>query len=188
MPLSPIDLIYWLKRKSLTDLLRKPESDKAIFEYILLERKYTFNTVLQEYTNPEKSYNFYKTPRLSKDAFGWSSTYGDDPRFDMIVKLISQNNYMFDFNFFGHNFNKNIDGDKLKGTHYLDTLHKVVRDELLPWMYKQSPGTTLSFNTNNEDGLGSARKRVFKYLINKYVDNKQVDVHEDGFDFNIIKK
>lgn len=187
MSFSPIDLIYWLRRKSLTGSLKKLEPSKDIFEHILSERKYTLASVLQEYTDPEKSYDFHETPKLGKGAFGWSSTYKDDPRFDMIVKLISQDNYMFNFNFFGRDFNKNVDSDKIEGTHYLDTLHKVVRDKLLPWMYKQSSGTTLSFNTNNEDGLGSARKKVFKYLINKYVDDKQVNVYEDGFNFNIIK-
>jgi hypothetical protein len=188
MPLSPIDLIYWSKRKSITDLLRKPTTERAIFEYISLDRQYTFNTVLQEYTNPEKAYDLYKTPSLTNGAFGWSSNYGDDPRFDMILKLISQNNYMFDFNFFGYTFNKNTDGSKIQGTHYLDTLHRVVKDKLLLWLYEQPSNTTLSFNTNNEDGLGNARKKVFKYLIDKYVDENQVDVYEDGFDFNITKK
>jgi len=57
--------------------------------------------------------------------------------------------------------------------------------------YKDVPYETYlqydNFNVNNKDGLGEARKKVFSYLINKYIDKNKFDIENEDYDFNITK-
>jgi hypothetical protein len=182
---SPIDLIYWLKKSEIVKKIKSPNNKKEIFEYIKKEQKLTFDFILKEYTNPEDSYEIFDTPNLQGDSFGWSTKYEKDPRFDMIIKYISDGAYMFDFNFFGYDFNKS---EKIIGKNYLNALNKVIRDNVLPWFYSTPVGTNLAFNINNNDGLGNARKKVFDYLIKKYADKNIVDIEKDNYDYNLYKK
>jgi hypothetical protein len=184
---SPIDLIYWLKKNEILKEINFAKNKKEIFEYIQIERKFTFDFILETYTNLEDSYKIFDTPNLQGNSFGWSANYENDPRFDMIVKYISDGVYMFDFNFLNYSFDKNKD-TKFSGFEYLNTLHKVIKDYLLPWFYSQPSGVMLYFNINNNDGLGNARKKVFDYLIKKYADKNIVDIEKDSYDYNLYKK
>ena len=54
---------------------------------------------------------------------------------------------------------------------------------------KEKPiGTSLFFTANSNDGLGPARKKVFTYILNQYIDTDIFHIDSEGNDVNIIKK
>lgn len=186
---SPIDVLFYKKIEEIEKQIPKPKSKQLneLREYVEKTRELTFEQIIKEYSDPSKSYPIFDTPNLKGDAIGWSCQFEDDPRFDATVKTISDGVYQFDFNFFGSkDYNQNLT-KKIKGTDYMNTLHKIVKDKLIPFINKKEIGDTLYFNVNNKDGMGEARKKVFSYLINKYIDKNKFEIENENYDFNITK-
>lgn len=186
MNYSPVDIIFYNKKFEIESKIPKPNSTllTELNKYVLKTRELTLDKILESYSEPEKSYNIFNTPNLQGGSVGWSCKYNDDPRFDMIIKYVSDGVWQFDFNFLGRSFNKE---NKVSGTNYMNTLHKVVKDEVISFMDNKKIGDSLYFTINNEDGLGEARKKIFNYLLNKYIDKNKFEIDKENDNFNITK-
>ena len=186
---SPIDIIYQNKRNSIISKLEEPKSLflTEVADYVRDYMKYTFPMIVEHYTNPDDAYPIFDTPNLIGKSFGWSCQYDNDPRFDMTIKLISHDNYAFDFNFFGKTYDKSDKEDRPKGDEYMATVHYVVKEKVIPWFKSTPVGTTLTFVAHEGDGLQAGRKRFFEYLIKQHGQDPTIQVDIDGYDFNLTK-
>ena len=75
----------------------------------------------------------------------------------------------------------------LKGENYLDTLSKILRDEILPYVEKHEYNT-LTFRPYQNDNAGETRKKVFKKIIDKFLPKDKFNFEEKNNTFIITKK
>jgi hypothetical protein len=150
-----------------------------------------------EYLDPNKSY-----PYISNNAKGnhkWAVEVVNDPAFVISLTSVRDMYYVLDFYFVKMNsngdavqvFNKQKTKDNteqgLEGVNYLDTLCKVLLDDVLP-IFSKSDIPMLYFNAFNEDSNGNQRKTIFTKIISKFKINENYKVDVDGYEFKIYKK
>ncbi len=173
------------------------EITKRLLESKSVEEYYQSSELpILEYLDPTKSYP-YTVNKVGKD-FKWRVKEGHDPAFIISLTNVHGKYYVLDFYFVKINavgdieqvFSKQKDSKEgvqaIEGPHYLDTLCKVLVDEILP-VFKKSDIPMLYFNAYNEDGKGEQRKAIFSKLISKYNIRTLFRVDEDGFEFKLYK-
>ena len=141
------------------------------------------NQLLSEFINPNLSYS-YSIKDINGGYLFDVEQVEDDPSF---VVTLKPNGKMFVLDFY---WPSSQDGfsrlNSIKGKHYLDTLAKIVRDEL-PDILDKSNEEGVVFMAYNVDSGGNKRKSLFKRLIDGFV-NKEKFTILDKEDLFIIKK
>jgi hypothetical protein len=144
------------------------------------------NQGLFEFINPSLSYD-YEELNMGNNQKMWKvKKQNNDPQF--LVTLKNSNEWgddwlILDFYFFETGFDKQLG---LEGKHYLDTLSKILKDDIIPYFLSSSKNI-LYFNAHSGDGGGETRKKVFEKMINKFIDKNKLNVEIKNQDF-IIKK
>ena len=153
----------------------------------LIEYYNKANQGLFEFINPSLSYD-YEEVNLNDEQKMWKvEKQNKDPQFLVTLKnsnIISGGCFVLDFYFFETGFDKQ---SGLEGKHYLDTLSKILKDNLLPYFLSSSKNI-LYFNAYSGDGGGETRKKVFEKIINKFVDKNKLNIEIRNQDFVIKKK
>lgn len=165
----------------LSDDLFFHQSMKVISNKYLHELKTYQKEDIYEYLDPNLSYPYdFKS---YEDGKMWVTKYEDDPEFRVLLKWSKLNNfYVLDFLF---NTGKTYDTQKgLKGKNYLDTLCKILNNEIIPYIGNES----LYFNAYDSDGKGDFRKNVFTKILDKFLDKNKYDIQIEGLNFLIKKK
>ena len=160
------------------------EDVKILQKYGINEYYDKANRGLYEFLNPELSYP-YSEENMSNGQKMWKiEKQNNDPQFLVTLKEGVGEYWVLDFYFFETGFKKQ---EGLTGKHYIDTLSKIVKDNIIPYFLK-SKKNELYFNSYSSDGGGETRKKVFNKLIDKFVDKSIFDIKIDGNDFIINKK
>jgi len=163
------------------------EDVKTLTKYGLNEYYNKANQGLFEFINPSLSYD-YKEVNMSDGQKMWKvKKQNNDPQFLITLKndeSLDENWKVFDFYFFETGFDKQLG---LEGKYYLDTLSKVIKDNIIPY-FSSFPELVLYFNPYNGDGGGETRKKVFERIINKFMDKNKFDIEIDGEEFIIKNK
>jgi hypothetical protein len=142
------------------------------------------NTGLYEFLNPDLAYPYEETNMSNGQKMWKVEKQNDDPQFLITLKEGAGNDYwVLDFYFYETGFKKQ---EGLTGKYYLDTLSKVIKDNIIPYFLK-SKNNTLYFNAYSSDGSGEMRKKAFSRLIDKFVDKSLVNIEIEGNDFIITK-
>lgn len=160
------------------------EDTKTLKKYDLQEYYDKANLGLYEFLNPDLSYE-YEENNMSDGQKMWVvEKIANDPQFLVTLKKdeINKDYFILDFYFYETGFLKQ---KGLEGKHYLDTLTKIYRDEILPY-FLISKENLLYFTAYSDDGSGNTKKKVFEKIINKFIDNRfNIDVK--GMEFFITK-
>lgn len=122
---------------------------------------------LKEYLNPSLSYPYKKYKE--KEDFGWVvQPQEEDPLFVVTLRMVKQG-HVLDF-FWPTTGDKRFEKpEMLSGKHYLDTLSKVVSEEVEP-LLKRGEVKRVLFLPYSEDGREGIRKKVFLAIIDKFLD------------------
>jgi hypothetical protein len=160
------------------------EDKKTLHNSISLVEYYDkANKGLYEFLNPELSYP-YSEESMSNGQKMWKvEKQENDPQFLVTLKEGAGDYWVLDFYFFETGFKKQ---EGLKGEHYLDTLSKIVINNIIPY-FSKSKKDELYFNSYSSDGGGETRKKVFNKLIDKFVNKDKFNIKIDGNDFIINK-
>ena len=146
------------------------------------------NQGLFEFINPSLSYDYEEVNMSNRQKMWKVKKQNNDPQFLITIKNTTgdENWKVLDFYFEEKGFDKQ---SGLEGKHYLDTLGKVIKDEIIPY-FSSFPELVLFFEPYTWDGGGKTRKKVFKKMIDKFVDKNKFDVEDeyDGREFIISKK
>jgi hypothetical protein len=157
--------------------------NKGLQEYYSLA-----NTLLTEFLNPELSYNYEKIVRDSGELM-FKIKYENDPYFIITLKKggINENHYwILDF-YFPEKEDGFAKQEVLKGENYLDTVSKIFKDEILPFIEKnQYP--ILYFKAYSNDSYGNLRMKVFTKIVDKFINKNTFDVEKRSNEFVITKK
>ena len=160
------------------------EDVKILQKYGINEYYDKANRGLYEFLNPELAYP-YSEENMSNGQKMWKvKRQNNDPQFLVTLKEGIGEYWVLDFYFFETGFKKQ---EGLTGKYYIDTLSKIVRDNIIPYFLK-SEKDELYFNAYSSDGGGETRKKVFNKLIDKFVDESIFNIKIDGNDFIITKK
>ena len=164
------------------------EETKTLRKQGLVEYYSKANQGLYEFLNPEQAYR-YQTVKMSDGQRMWKiDKQGDDPTLVVTLKKLDYA-WVLDFYFpeTEDGFEKPEQG--LTGAHYLDTIAKIVKNEVIPYFQTSDLGT-LYFHAYSDDGGGEMRTNLFKRLISKYVPKTEfrVDISNSSFRINKIKK
>ena len=157
--------------------------NKGLQEYYSLA-----NTLLSEFLNPELSYNYEKIVRDSGELM-FKIKHENDPYFVITLKKggLNGNHYwILDF-YFPEKDNGFDRQEELKGKNYLDTVSKIFKDEILPFVEKdQYP--ILYFKAYSKDSYGNLRMKVFSKIVEKFVNKENFNVEKRSNEFVITKK
>jgi hypothetical protein len=163
------------------------EDCKTLHEYGLNEYYDKANRGLYEFLNPELSYP-YEGVNMSDGQKIWKvEKQNNDPQFLVTLKnskSMGDDWFILDFYFFETGFDKQ---SSLEGKNYLDTLTKIVKDEIIPYILT-SDKNKLYFNAYTGDGAGTMRKNLFKRIIDKFMDKNIFNIEIRNQDFIITKK
>ena len=158
---------------------------KILNKYSIQEYYSKANQGLYEFLDPGLSYEYEEVDRSQEQKLWVVEKIGDDPQFLVTLKIIKSNEYfVLDFYFYETGMKKN---QGLTGENYLDTLCKIVKDNIVPYFIK-SPRKTIYFSTYTEDGAGNARKKAFTRIVDKFFDKNKFNIKIDGYEFFITKK
>lgn len=164
------------------------EDCKALQKYGLSEYYNKSNTGLYEFLNPELAYE-YEENNMSDGQKIWKIQKQDnDPQ--MVVTLKKQGldtkYWVLDFYFpeTEKGYAKTKEG--LKGKYYLDTVSKIVRDEVIPY-FEQSDLDIMFFKAYTNDGAGVMRKNLFQRMIDKFIPKDKFDIKVQDLTFIINK-
>jgi hypothetical protein len=162
------------------------EDIKILTKYGLNEYHNKANQGLFEFLNPSLSYN-YEEINMSDGQKMWKvEKQNNDPQFLVILKndnTLIKDCIVLDFYFFETGFDKQ---SGLEGKHYLDTLSKIIKDNIIPY-FLSTPKKVLYFNAYSGDGGGETRKKVFSKIVTKFIDKNKFNIEIYNQDF-IIKK
>jgi hypothetical protein len=151
---------------------------KSLIEYYDRANKGLF-----EFLNPDLSYP-YTEENMSKGQKVWVvKKQNDDPQFVVTLKNDTAY-YILDFYFYETGFDKQ---SGLEGEHYLDTLCKIIKDEVIPY-FLSSEKPLIYFSAYSKDGSGETRKKVFTKIVSKFFDKNKFDIDIQGTEFLINKK
>lgn len=156
--------------------------NKGLQEYYSLA-----NTLLTEFLNPELSYDYEKIVRDSGELM-FKVKYKDDPYFVITLKKGGLNeNYYCILDFYFPEKDKGFDKQSgLKGKNYLDTVSKIFKDEILPFIEKNKY-SILYFKAYSNDSYGNLRMKVFTKIIDKFINKNIFNIEKKSNEF-IIKK
>jgi hypothetical protein len=176
------DLDRWIELSFMNDCKILQEA-KSLDEYYDKA-----NTGLYEFLNPELAYD-YEEHNASDGQKMWKiEKQGDDPIMVVTLKKQGLDNKYWVLDFYFPETEKGYSRNQpLKGENYLDTVSKIVKDEILPY-FKQSELNDLFFKSYTNDGAGQMRKSFFQRAINKFVSKDEFDVKIDNAIFIITKK
>jgi len=176
------------------------------FELILLEvtKRLQQSTSVEEYyessklpilehLNPNNSYKYVTKKQGSN--FKWVVKVDNDPAFVVALNLKNSDYYVLDFYYIKIDsegnpvqvFDRNKDEPGLEGIYYLDTLCKIVLDEILP-IFQKSKINLLYFTAYNKDGSGEQRASIFNAIISKFKLKEKFNIKIEGLEFKIYKK
>jgi hypothetical protein len=164
------------------------EDVKLLQKYGLNEYYDKVNRGLFEFLNPELSYP-YSLENMSDGQKMWKVKKQDnDPTFVVTLKKqgLDTKYWVLDFYFpeVEKGFDKNKEG--LQGKHYIDTLAKIIKDEVIPY-FDISELDILFFRAYTRDGAGNMRKSLFQRLIDKFVDKSKYNTKIEDLTFIINK-
>ena len=169
-------------KQNLSNDLFFHQSMKVVNNIPLNELKSYQNKNIYEYLNSELSYPY--NSREYNEGKMWTYKHEDDPEFKVVLKWSNLHDfYVLDFLF-------DVDKDYystqkgLKGKYYLDTLCKIFKDEIIPYIKDDS----LYFNAYDADNKGNFRKNVFAKILDKFLDKTKYSIDTEGFNFLIKKK
>lgn len=158
---------------------------KLLNEYSIQEYYQKANQGLFEFLDPGLSYEYEEVNRSQGQKLWVVEKIADDPQFLVTLKTTKSNEYfVLDFYFYETGMKKN---QGLTGENYLDTLCKIVKDNIIPY-FLESSINTLYFTAYTEDGSGSARKKAFTRIVDKFFDKNKFNIKIDGYEFFITKK
>lgn len=149
-----------------------------------LEKYYSkANTSLLEYLDPGKSYPYEKV-NMKEGQLMFKIKYEDDPIFVVTLKKGGlNNNHYWVLDFYFPEEEKGFDIQKgLKGENYLDTVSKIFKEEILPYI-ESSEYPILYFKAYENDKKGNTRKKVFNKIIDKFVDKNKfnIEIKDNNF-------
>jgi len=176
------DLNRWIELSFINDC-------KILQESKSLDKYYDkANTGLYEFLNPDLSYP-YEAYDASDEQKMWKiEKQNNDPTMVVTLKKMGLENKYWILDFYFPETEKGYaKGQTLRGEHYLDTVSKIVRDEVLPY-FEQSELDILFFKAYTNDGAGKMRKSLFQRLINKFVPKDKFDIKVENLTFIITKK
>jgi hypothetical protein len=161
------------------------EDYKLLQKYGLKEYYNKANLGLYEFLNPELSYG-YEEINMSDDQKKWKvEKQGNDPQFLVTLKKgMGGEFFILDFYFYEGGFDKQ---QGLEGKQYLDTLTKIVKDNVIPYFILSSK-SKLYFNAYNGDNEGKTRQKIFIKIIDKFIDKNKFNIENRNEDFIITKK
>jgi len=164
------------------------EDCKLLKNGSLLEYYERANTQLYEFLNPDLAYP-YEEVNMNDGQKMFKIKYENDPTFVITLKRGGlNNNYYWVLDFYFPETEKWYSRDLgLKGENYLDTLSKVLQDEILPYIEKHEYNT-LAFRPYQNDNAGETRKKVFKKIIDKFLPKDKFNFEEKNNTFIITKK
>jgi len=145
------------------------------------------NRGLYEFLDPELAYK-YELCDFHNDQKIWKIEKQDDDPI-MIVTFKKQNInenkcWILDFQFIENEKEYTKDKKILKGEHYLDTVTKIIRDEVLLY-FKQSDLNTLYFETYIDDGAEIIKKNLFQHIADRFISKNQFDIKIENTTFVI---
>lgn len=145
------------------------------------------NTSLLEFLNPDLSYS-YEISNMTDGQKLYKVKYKTDPHFVITLKRGGINgNYYWIVDFYFPETEKGFaKGLSLEGKNYIDTLCKVLKDEILPYIETSEYGT-LYFKPYTNDGSGEIRKKVFRKIIDKFLPKDKFGFTEKDSNFIITK-
>jgi hypothetical protein len=146
------------------------------------------NTGLYEFLNPDLAYN-YEEHDASEGQKMWKiEKQGDDPIMVVTLKKQGLGNKYWVLDFYFPETEKGYSKNQgLKGKHYLDTVSKIVKDEIIPY-FEQSELNDLFFKSYTNDGAGQMRKSFFQRAIDKFISKDKFNIKIDNSIFIITKK
>lgn len=158
---------------------------KLLNKYPIQEYYKKANQGLYEFLNPELSYEYDEVNRSQGQKLWIVEKIENDPQFLVTLETTKSSEYfVLDFYFYETGMKKN---QGLIGENYLDTLCKIIKDNIIPYFTKSSI-KTLYFTAYTEDGAGNARKKVFTRIADKFFDKNKFNIKIDGYEFFITKK
>jgi hypothetical protein len=164
------------------------EDCKALQKYGLSEYYNKSNMGLYEFLSPKLSYE-YEEGNMSDGQKIWKiQKQDDDPQ--MVVTLKKQGldtkYWVLDFYFpeTEKGYAKTKEG--LKGKYYLDTVSKIIRDEVIPY-FEQSDLDIMFFKAYTNDGAGVMRKNLFQRMIDKFIPKDKFNIKVQDLTFIINK-
>jgi hypothetical protein len=163
------------------------EDTKSLKKHGLKEYYNTANKGLYEFLNPKLAYG-YEEVSMGDGQKMWNvNKQGEDPQFLVTLKnskSMGNETFILDFYFFETGFDKQ---EGLVGKHYLDTLTKIVKDNVIPY-FVSSPKSQLYFYAYDGDAEGNTRHKIFQKIMDKFMDKNQFDTEVRNEDFTITKK
>jgi hypothetical protein len=162
------------------------EDTKILYNTKSLNEYYSrANKGLFEFLNPDLAYP-YVEENMSKGQKMWVvEKQNNDPQFMVTLKNNTSNDYfVLDFYFYETGFDKQ---QGLEGEHYLDTLCKIIKEEIIPY-FLNSKKSLIYFSAYSKDGGGETRKKVFTKIVSKFFDKNKFDIDIQGTEFLINKK
>ena len=177
------DLDRWIQLSFINDCKILQEA-KSLDEYFDKA-----NTGLYEFLNPNLAYN-YEEVDMSDGQKMWKIEKQDnDPIMVVTLKKQGLENKYWVLDFYFPETEKGFAKTKgaIKGEYYLDTVSKIVKDEIMPY-FEQSELNDLFFKSYTNDGAGQMRKSLFQRLINKFISKDKFDIKINDSIFIITKK
>jgi len=140
---------------------------KALQSKTLTEFYNGTSDILTEFLNPEKAYD-YSATEVGGGYLYQVEKQGKDPQFVITLKP-SGKAHVLDFYWpeTDKGFEKVVG---LEGSHYLDTVSKVLVSEVLP-LLRSSEVDAVVFTPYSVDNAGALREKVFRKMISKFLPN-----------------
>lgn len=183
MKFKRFDLNRWIELSFINDC-------KILQEVKSLDEYYNkANTGLYEFLNPELAYP-YEVYNASDGQKMWKIEKQDnDPIMVVTLKKMGLGDKYWVLDFYFPETEKGYAKTKgtIKGEHYLDTVSKIVKDEVLPY-FEQSELDILFFKAYTNDGAGQMRKSLFQRLVDKFISKDKFNIKINNLTFIITKK
>jgi len=176
------DLDRWIELSFINDCKILQEA-KSLDEYYDKA-----NTGLYEFLNPDLAYNYEEVDMSDGQKMWKIEKQGDDPVMVVTLKKQGLTNKYWALDFYFPETEKGFARTKgaIKGEHYLDTVSKIVKDEVMPY-FQQSELNDLFFKSYTNDGAGQMRRSFFQKAINKFVPKDKFNTKIDNSIFIITK-
>jgi hypothetical protein len=164
------------------------EDVKALQKYGLKEYYDKANQGLYEFLNPDLSYP-YEEVNMGDGQKMWKiEKQDDDPILVVTLKKQGLDTKYWVLDFYFPEDEKGFARNKeaIKGKHYLDTVSKILKDEIIPY-FNKSNLDIIFFRAYTNDGAGIMRKNLFQRMIDKFVPKNEFNIEIKDTTF-IIRK
>ena len=177
------DLDRWMQLSFINDCKILQEA-KSLDEYYDKANK-----GLYEFLNPDLAYNYEELDMSDGQKMWKIEKQDDDPTMVVTLKKQGLDYKYWVLDFYFPETEKGFAKTKgaIKGEHYLDTVSKIVKDEIIPY-FEQSNLEDLFFKSYTNDGAGQMRKSFFQRAINKFISKDKFNIKIEGSIFIITKK